>query len=103
MPVNKIAECLHGPDHRRNTAVSINLQLEHIADSIVCRPSELAEKRAVEAKVHPQAFRDGKHPLSVRDIGKNLVIKAMCKQKGALLVTGGTAKIEQQISHIRSR
>jgi len=91
VPVDKVAEGLYGPDHCRHAAVAFNLKPEHIADSVVCRPAEFTEKFPVVAKIDPQPFRDGKDPLTVRHIGKHLLIKAMSEHKGAFLVAGGAA------------
>jgi len=91
VPVDKISKSLHGPDHCRHAAVPFNLKPEHIADSVVCRPAEFTEKFPVVAKIDPQPFRDGKDPLTVRHIGKHLLVKAMSEHKGAFLVAGGAA------------
>ena len=47
----------------------------HLADGFVGESSELPKKLSVVEEVEPEHLGDGKHPLRVRDISENLVLK----------------------------
>jgi hypothetical protein len=53
--------------------------------------AELAQKRPVVAKIHPQASWNRENPLPVRHIGKHFIVEPMGKQKRPFLITGRTA------------
>jgi hypothetical protein len=86
VPVDEVAERLNRAYHCRNAAITVDFKPENIADGIVCRPAELSQKLPVESKIHPQPFRYREYPLPVRYLGKNFILKPVCKQQGPLLV-----------------
>ena len=87
MKMNQITEGLGRCDHCWNSTISIDFLFKDLTDSIIRCTAELAKRLTVVPKAHSQTFRDGEYPLSVWHIGKHLVVKAVSKHQGTLLVT----------------
>src|SRR5271157_2475340 len=88
MPVDEIAECLHGAHHCGNAAVAVDLQRVNVAHRIVGGPAELTQKTSVIAEVNPQPFRYGKNPLEMRNLGKHFFLEPVAEQQRPFLVAG---------------
>jgi hypothetical protein len=91
VPVDKIAERLHSPDHSVQASFIVYLTLHDFAYSFVSQSTEIAEKASGEPKINSQPFGNGKYPLPVWDFGHNFVKQPVSENQSPLLVAWGAA------------
>jgi len=86
MPMNEIAERLHGADHCGNAAVAVNLQSVYVAYRFPGRTTELTQQAPIETKVNSQSLWNCENPLTMRHIRQHFILETMPKQKRTFLV-----------------
>jgi len=89
VPVDKITERLDRADHSRQASFIVYLKLHDFAHGFVGCTAEITEKASRETEVDTQALGNSKHPLPVRDFGKNIVEQPVPEYQSPLLVAGG--------------
>ena len=90
VPLERGSEALDDSDHAGPSVWLLDGGGHHLADGFVGESSELPEKLSVVEEVEPEHLGDGKHPLRMRDISENLVLKQVGENRGTLRPTGWT-------------
>jgi hypothetical protein len=81
VPMDKIAERLHGADHCGNAAVAVNLQSIYVTYRFPSCAAELAQQAPIKTKVNPQPFRYRENPLTMGHRSKHFILEAVRKQQ----------------------
>jgi hypothetical protein len=81
VPMDKIAERLHGADYCGNADVAVDLQRIYVAYRFPGCAAELAQQAPIKTEVNPQSFRYRENPLTMGHMSKHFILEAVRKQK----------------------